>query len=1857
MPDPALLLSRYRVRRRLGRGGSGVVYEVDDLCHPGTVIAAKTLEETSSADRVERLRQEFKTLQRLGHPNLVRVHDLHTVPGTRPFLLTLERVNGRPFLEVAGGLPVPAALELLGQVCGALGHLHARGQVHRDIKSENILVEEQGGHRRAVLMDLGLAGADGLSLAGPAGGTLHYLPPEVLEGKAADRRGDLYSLGVLAYRMLTGSFPFRAAGGRPVAEAIRESRHLSLHQAAPHLAPDLCAVIERLLNRDPDRRFQEALEVWEALRAHAGGGSRPATPVPARDWPFVGREREKAQVQRLVDRMGPLHGRPEEASRRCVLIEGEAGIGKSRLVGELRAYCQLAGLPFARAACRDLPRTPLAGIRQVVRQLIPWARARLAGGDRSCHRLLEEYAPFLEHLLEGRAADRSGAFTEDRATWVQDQLGRLLLDMSRIVPFVLAVEDLEAADLSTLSCLEGLLAQAEPARFLVLLTARADGAPAGRLAPIRRILRSREGARLELGPLLEGSLERLLRTLFGPESNLPPLAPALEKLTGGRPGFLELVLKNLEEKGVLAGTDLCLEGERLEEIPVPRSIHAWVRERLAACTAAEWRLLEALAVLDRPSLLGTLRRLAGSAGTPPREGDPAAGLLARGILTHPGRVPGGALSFAHTLSRQMVYAALAPARRRTLHGRAADLILEAGAARAAELANHLLEAGRSREAASWALRAGKAAGWNYAGLEAERWYRCAVEHLPPEARLERLQALESLARTLNVLSRHQEAGDLLRALVRQATEDHRQEFLARGLAGLALVSLGLSRYHEAEELSGRALRIAREICDPETEARALKAVGDTFHYQSRLEEAREAYAKLASLREALPDEAGRGLAWYNLGWVCNSMRRFDEAAHYLRLSADCYRRTGSFSRLANALCSLGANELDAGRFVPAVQQLEEAYKSARQIRTRTIEALCLVNLGEARCRLGQFVTAQGNLRQAARILTALKGIRYLANTELIMGRLLTEMADYREAEKYLASAREAFLSMENQPGLAMYLAAQGNIHRLLGDPTAARFWCERALEIARAAGDAQVTASSLTILALATFDENGSPAAIDALIEARALAREIGAEDTEHLACLALGRILLFADRPAEAAGLLDPLLEQAETRQLAADMPPVLLLQALFQARIGHRLEAARLTEEGLSRAQLASPAEARWELLQLGVLLHRDRGDAAAAGRLQGELDAWLHSCAANIPEERRREAFLRRSQNRFVQLRRLLSLPPLSAVEKAREEPRPAPRELPPVKPPRPEAPAAEPPPAPRPGDLLTPPCDKPAQAERLRAVLNLLVDRAVHQTRSSRGGLFLRVEPDPGEDPAREPPPGRSSLAPVALRDLTRESLSDAREMSRTVLEAALAGRTDVTSAEVMADSAWAESLTIRVRRIPAILALPVWSSPGAQGSPPPADRAGPPGSAELLGVLYLDRQAAREPYTQADRRIGRHLAGEVGRVLASQRAAGDTWERLEDLEAAVEQLDRTTLPAAPSPGDDAQGARFGPVRIIGTTPAMQRVFARTTRLAASRAPVLITGETGTGKELIARALHESSPWKEAPFLALDCGALSGNLAEAELFGHARGAFSGARTSRPGLLRATGEGTFFLDEIGNLDPPLQLKLLRALEAAEVRPVGEDRPVPVHCRLVAATNADLEDLIQKGRFREDLYHRLRGGLIHLPPLRSRMDDLPPLVELFLSRLAGEMDRPVPRLTPAAWQAMYRYSWPGNARELRMALQVALAMSGSPVIEAHHLPDQVISKERLRGADNRRPGNQESPGAHPPRERVADIVLPAALEGRMLLKVLAEHGWDKAASARTIGWSRQKVYRNMKAYGLPLQVSEETLQQIQEGISGRTI
>jgi DNA-binding NtrC family response regulator len=340
-------------------------------------------------------------------------------------------------------------------------------------------------------------------------------------------------------------------------------------------------------------------------------------------------------------------------------------------------------------------------------------------------------------------------------------------------------------------------------------------------------------------------------------------------------------------------------------------------------------------------------------------------------------------------------------------------------------------------------------------------------------------------------------------------------------------------------------------------------------------------------------------------------------------------------------------------------------------------------------------------------------------------------------------------------------------------------------------------------------------------------------------------------------------------------------------------------------------------------------------------------------------------------------------------------------------------------------------------------------------------------------------------------------------------------------------------------------------------------------------------------------------------------------KLEDLRHVFQRLvEKQELAAENRLLREQVKTRHGFANLIGTSPKMQKVYRLILKVAPKRHPVLIVGESGTGKELVARAIHAYSPWHVKPFVPVDCGALSPTLIESELFGHVRGAFTGATQSRLGLLATAQGGTVFLDEVAELPVELQAKMLRALQEREIKPIGSNERTRLDARIIAATNQELQTAVRRGDFRKELYFRLDVVSIKIPPLRERKSDIPALAHYFLEQYGGGDNR----VTGISYEAMTRlmsYDWPGNVRELENCVQRALALGSGSVIQVKDLPSNLLYQVRSAA---------ESQGTPSLRE----------VERRAILQALEATRGDRLRAAKLLGIGKTTIYRKLKEYGI---------------------
>ncbi|MBI2922671.1 MAG: sigma 54-interacting transcriptional regulator [Planctomycetes bacterium] len=514
--------------------------------------------------------------------------------------------------------------------------------------------------------------------------------------------------------------------------------------------------------------------------------------------------------------------------------------------------------------------------------------------------------------------------------------------------------------------------------------------------------------------------------------------------------------------------------------------------------------------------------------------------------------------------------------------------------------------------------------------------------------------------------------------------------------------------------------------------------------------------------------------------------------------------------------------------------------------------------------------------------------------------------------------------------------------------------------------------------------------------------------------------------------------------------------------------------------------------------------------------------------------------------------------------------------------------------------------------IKRLLEMILDAVVELTNAERGFIILADE----------------SLATSirVARNFDREDVRKPEDkISHSIADAVVRNGKTVRAQNAQTDRELHAFMSVTELKLRSLLCVPLR------------------GRQRVLGCFYIDNRFEEGLFTETHQRLLELFSDQASVAIENARLWEENQRRLEDLKTSKEQVEKlnklleekvelqktelTEVKEDLNASLQSLGLKYNYSNIIGRNTLMQEVFRILDRVTDSNVPVLIQGESGTGKELVARAIHYNGPRKKARFVSENCAAITESLLESELFGHTRGAFTGATEDRKGLFELADGGTLFLDEIGDMSVEMQKKLLRTLQTGELRRVGGKDILHVDVRICSASNRDLKDLIKEGKFREDLFYRLNVVTITLPPLRDRRDDIPLLIEHFLDSFARESNAPRPTLEADAQRLLVAYGWPGNIRELENELRRLIALSADGKVHAGHLKEEIRKTEAKRSA-------APSLGGRQLKDLVKDVT--ETVEKEAILAVLKETGWVKTEASRMLGISRVTLDAKIEAYGL---------------------
>lgn len=1754
---------------------------------------------------------EFDRLATLRHRALPRGWDRgRTRSGRAAF--TLDLVPGAPLVAGAVDLRVLAA-----DLLDVLAYLHCAGWAYLDLQPENVLVEEGAAARGPVLIDLGLARPHDERPPDLAGTPL-FMAPELLRGEAVDGRADFYSLGLLVVWAATGALPFRAKSAAAVGREKLVDGAGVVERARAAVDGAWHEWLGRALAARREDRFLDAGEAMRALpesglgRAGGGRGRRLALP-------FVGHEAALGRVAAAVA------GAAESGVGEMLTVVGEPGLGGRRFLAEAGLRAQRAG---HRVAWLDGPDSELlAGLEAACEPFEctegpAEAVAPGMGSSASVPSESQRIDVVLEKLSAGRTAEAASGVAEPGAG-ESAATGWLLIRPSgerRSLP-------------------NWLRAQGSGDLPVVVLNGRGpdrEGEP-GDAAPGTSGLAesaSADGGLVCLEPLAQKEVEQLLRLTRGGDV-ADRHGVRLWRESGGQVAYLAAMLTGaLGEPFEFDDGRERAGAEGGGRIPTASLLDGMAR-RLEGLDEGAQGVLEVLALARTPLDASSLASAAGIQG---RSGDgdgkcnvPAvelvlAGLRRRAVLAPvPTTGPQG-YQLALPALGVRIAETMAGEERAETHGRLARALSLGGGWGAHERAYHA-EAGGLRELAhAESLEAARSPELAPVPRVRSEAYRralrtCGASADRAEIARELMEALlhagflsaaaelvESESPPTEPLSRTR--WERLRAEVRFRQGEPEQAIEALGCAASWLgdePEAGSERAGVADEervLIG--LRRARVLESRGDLAEALAAAeGAMAMAESGQAVSRQALNVRGSLRVATGDSEGgrrdlvRGLeesraagdlgeeasARNNLGILALKGRDWARAVEHFAAGLELRESLGDPGKAATACDNLGVARHRHGDSGGAAAAFERSLRFRRQVGDAK-------RLADSHNNLGALYYTQRQLDPAQRHLSTAIALRRRIEVPVELAKTLNNLAlveaargDLEAAVSGLDESIALHGRLDNTVAAARSRVNLAGVVTRLGRPRASL----RLLDTAGRVAEAEPEGGAL-LLAVREYRASAQ-LVLGHVAEAEASARGALAAAPPGAGAGAQARLLLVdaalimdswgrgtpasVTSESDEGGDVESPLERAQrlvcalSREVDDDAPP--MLRCAVERRLAQVALAGGEQERAIEHLGRALTALHRNSGEVEEGVCHRVRAELCVVqGRLTEAAEAvevalecherWgarfelAQACgvAARVAERRGEVEY----EASYLEVAQEVYRELGNKMEEKRITDR-----LESLRRPKSEAEVGG---------------DRADALEILRRIGSML-------TRLGEPGELLRntlsvvletIGAERGQVFLLDPQTG--ALEIQVSRNMDATTSEDAEQYSRTILERTRESQSILFSEDAQQDEAFRHFKSVVEYRIASFICAPLMSR------------------GRVLGTIYVDNRSVVNSFDRSDADFIQVFASLAGVALENALLTEELVAENESLRREVRQ--EWDLP-----------------NVVGRSSAMRRVVEVVRRVADTRSTVLLQGETGTGKEVIARALHYASPRAEKRFVAVDCGALSETLIESELFGHRRGAFSGATSDKSGLFEEAHGGTIFLDEITNLDVGLQAKLLRVIQEGEVRRLGDTRSRKIDVRIVCATNLDLREEVKDGRFREDLFFRINIVAIPLPPLRERPEDIPLLAHFFLERMEARVGRTVKSLSAEVRDAFADYDWPGNIRELENTIEGMVVMCLGDRLNAEDIPSHL----------------RETSGR--PRALSLD-----SSERRSLEQALEGENWIQTRAAVKLGISERVLRYKMKKHGI---------------------
>ncbi len=1694
--EGTVVCGRYRVEQHLGAGAMGRTYLCRDIAGSHRQVAVKILDHGAySPEPASASSEEFSLLRQLRHPNLVHILDFGVMAGSENLYLVHEWVRGKNLYSATERMATEKIVGHMMDLAASVHYLHARGILHGNLKPPNLFLSEEGSGALRNA-DFGLLRYSLKTRQGVDTEMLPYTAPEIIMGKEASRQSDFYSFGVLLYQFLSRHLPFEDAdAGFLVQKHLQGSVDFRPIERL-HNGSRLSRLLSSLLEKDPSRRPASAEEVIRMMEESLGR-IRPETDIRDLGNHFSASRfvGREAEMSHLKNCMQ----RARESGRGYTLfIAGEAGCGKTRCMEELRSWALLEGCQVAEGKCRVREEGAYGPYRQI-----------LANSEPQSGESLFEFqdAPRATDIFEPSSEHAAGQF--------RDLLTRELIRRLNDRPTLLLLDDYHLADEATSTVLDYLSSDIQAHPVLMCVGLRTGDEKSEALERVMdSIVRQERGEILALEPLTSLNVESLIESMTGDAPLKSTLGPWIFKSFGGNPFFLGEVLRHLVEQKLLIrelGKWRFVE-ERLRRLEIPAGVGAVLRKRLARLSASAREVANWLSLFQGavPADLLGLAMVGEAIATE----EALTELLRRQMIQ---MEPSGAEStveFRHSLIAEVIRGDLSRKQLRHMHRRIAAAIEEKHGAEGhvQELAVHYMEGKAGSIAVRYALAAAAQSRAEFAHENALRCFDFIFKNRQGLTDEQICAAAIEASDTMFALGLPKRSVLLLKNELYRC-RDIPAELKARICMQLALSYQHLGDLRLQEKFCREGLRFLRNL--PSKEANTTKAMlwaelAFAAILQSR---SRRGLVYLEKARRSCPDKNAEALIGriYSMsaslhriaGNLHEALAASENAAEILGSSQESYLACSAYSMLGHILATLG-------RFPLAIQRHAQAVTLSDKSRSVVLRSQALANLAECLCRMGRVLEAANAAELAEKSVREANNpaISYAFNT--ILAEIKLAAGDYQGAHQVVARLDQD--AKHNQAayivGHALYVAA--NLSFILGDFAASRKCIEklRRLKTREAPFYERELADALDARILA---ESGYPQ--KALTRLRSLEKEVMQKRWPYQECvikLHMCELYLKEGRMDLAEQYARGALALSEEMEAAALIGQSKLVLGQIYARVHDPVGSSNDQTRDLLPEHSQSCMEKAIVLLGQACQVAENGCLLDTAWKAHAELCHILKTA----PEPNSSLEHAKKSYELLCKIEEQVpsDMLPLywSAFGRSRAK-----ADLVRIIESGREREAAV-------GVTVADIRDDEKARILLRVsatvntigqlgpLLESILDQLITALRVERAFVFLRDELT-------------GSLQYAKGRNCRNESLTGAEKLDRTVLAEVFQNERPIVSANTRDDPRLHQRQCLQSSASRTLLCAPLKL----------ADR--------VLGVLYADHSMPAGSLSDSAISLFAAFCNLAAIAIDHALAHRHLVKEKKELERYVHQ------------------AREDYEEIIGRSPSVELLRDRIGLAANLPLNILIIGESGSGKELVAKAIHRSGRRKSGRFIPVDCGSLSDSLAEAELFGFRKGAFTGAAENRQGLIEAANGGILFLDEIANMPYRLQAKLLRVIQEREVRRLGETVSHKVDFQLIAATNKDLLEEVKKGQFREDLYYRLNAFEIRVPPLRERSEDIPLLIEAFLEEIAVAGSGRSDRFLPAALQLLKQYSYPGNIRELKNIIVRAYFSPRKGDIGIENLPPEV--------------------------------------------------------------------------------------------------